>query len=363
MRNGTYSANILGLQDARGQGNNANWFHTQLKNWVPSYNPSMPSFGGVGPNAERFGTSTDDPLRMSLDQFSVAGEDGTQNIADISQPEILYWVPNGCLAGIQDATTGLYDNAAGCKPFNNSGDPAFNSADNFIFANPYQNRSKNTTEYDFRDDLMKMPPGLIAFDLYAPSSTKGSCYCKSLGKNLYGWGYHIGKTGQPCPVINSHDPDLMCQPSDFPFVKIAQIITTSPTVMSGWSDTQMFFQHGRYGKKKLVCRFDNAIPNDNMGIVHPARFSYDHHQCVVGQQCPDGSHEVNLMEAQPPLLTRVSRARNQQWAVRLLMRFYPKVVASMAKRTRGLCRKAIAHLMTQVNARHTNALSTRLPRD
>merc|ERR1712100_724006 len=87
------------------------------------------------------------------------------------------------------------------------------------------------------------------------------------------------------------------------FVKIAQIITTSPTVMSGWSDTQMFFQHGRYGKKEnRVCRFDNAIPNDNKGIVHPARFSYDHHlACVAGQQCPDGSHEVNLLEAQPPL--------------------------------------------------------------
>ena len=304
-RDGTYSANILGLQDARGQGNHSHYFYTQLKNWVPSYTPKIENFDGVGPNAERFGTSTDAPLRMGLDQFTSADTTGVP-VEPMSQPEILYWVPNGCDAGETDSKTGLKKEKDSCKPFDATSDyaPQRNSG------NHYANFS-DSEAHDFRDDLIKLPPSTILYDLYAP--TDKACYCETIGKDLYGWGKTISLPGskQPCPVILSPDPDLKCDNKTYPYVKVGQVVSKTKAHMSGFSDSRMFFQHARWGKKENhVCKFDEPVANNNKGTVNPSRFSHDHTlACVAGSSCPGGSHEVTEAMMSNPKETATAAKR------------------------------------------------------
>jgi catechol 2,3-dioxygenase-like lactoylglutathione lyase family enzyme len=305
-RDGTYSANILGLQDARGQGNHAHYFYTQLKNWVPSYTPKIPNFDGVGPNAERFGTSTDAPLRMGLDQFTSADASGVP-VETMSQPEILYWVPNGCTAGDADPGTGLKKEAGSCTPFDAT---ASDYAPQKAQGNHYADFSDDT-KHDFRDDLIKLPPNTILYDLYAPE--KQACYCETIGKDLYGWGKTISLPGskQPCPVILSNDTDLKCNTTSYPFVKVGQVVSKTKAHMSGFSDSRMFFQHARWGKKENhVCKFDEPVENHNKGTVNPSRFSHDHTlACVAGSSCPGGSHEVTEAMMSNPKETATAAKR------------------------------------------------------
>ena len=338
-RDGTYSANILGLQDARGQGNHAHYFYTQLKNWVPSYTPKLPNFDGVGPNAERFGTSTDAPLRMGLDQFTSAKADGIPiNPEDMSQPEILYWVPNGCDKGEPDPTTGLYAEKAACKPFEATDQSTSTNTNNNFHA------FKDKTPHDFRDDLIQLQPNVILYDLYAPQ--KKACYCDTIDKDLYGWGRNISLPGsnQPCPVINS--AALNCDPAKYPFVKVGQVVSKTQPHVSGFSDSQMFFQHARWGKKENhVCKFDEPVANNNKGVVNPSRFSHDHTlACVAGTGCPGGSHEVTSIKASNPAAVAAAATRagcpfanflNEEFAGEAVQRAlptYPCPANSFAKR-------------------------------
>lgn len=301
-RDGTYSGNILGLQDARGQGDHQNYFFAQLKNWVPSYTPHIENFDGVGPNAERFGTSTDAPLRMGLDQFTSADASGVPiSPDDMSQPEILYWVPNGCDAeGEPDAETGLVKEKGSCKRFDSTGDYAQQQADGNHFAS-----FSDTERHDFRDDLIKLPPKVILYDLYAPSGQ--ACYCDTIDKDLFGWGkeHALKGSNQPCPVILSDDASLKCDKNTYPYVKVGQVVSRTKAHMSGFSDTRMFFQHARWGKKENhVCKFDEPVANNNKGTVNPSRFSHDHTlSCVAGSGCPGGSHEITDAMMQNPKAT------------------------------------------------------------
>jgi len=111
-----------------------------------------------------------------------------------------------------------------------------------------------SSEHEWRGDLKQLPTGTTLYTVWAAND----CTC--------------GGSEKPCEKVSD------CKDKK----KIGSLVTTSRFVASSWGDSQMFFQHYRFGKKgRRTCVYKNNLNADTN-----ARLSGNlNEQCVTGS-CP-----------------------------------------------------------------------------